>query len=192
MWKGKTILVGVTGGIAAYKAASLTSKLKSLGAKVEVVMTRNAVRFITPLTLQVLSENAVHVEMFEPVTDYEVEHISLATRADLILIAPATANILGKVANGIADDLLSTVIMATKAPVVFAPAMNVNMYENPIVQENIAKLKGKGYHFIEPEEGRLACGYRGKGRLANLQKILTRVEEILQTSKERKKKAWRN
>jgi phosphopantothenoylcysteine decarboxylase / phosphopantothenate---cysteine ligase len=176
---GKTIILGVTGGIAAYKSAELVSKLKKAGATVHVIMTENATKFITPLTMQTLSENPVTVGMFDVPNEWEIGHISLAKKADLILVAPATANVIGKVANGIADDMLSTTIMATKAPVVFAPAMNDKMYENPIVQENIRKLEKHGYKFIEPEFGRLACGTEGKGRLAHTDAIMQFVEKAL-------------
>lgn len=176
---GKTIVLGVTGGIAAYKSAELVSKLKRAGAAVHVIMTENATKFITPLTMQTLSENPVTTDMFASPNEWEIGHISLAKKADLILVVPATANIIGKVANGIADDMLSTTIMATKSPVVFAPAMNDKMYGNPIVQENIAKLTRFGYKFIEPEVGRLACGTEGKGRLAHTDAIMQFAEKVL-------------
>jgi phosphopantothenoylcysteine decarboxylase/phosphopantothenate--cysteine ligase len=176
---GRTIIFGVTGGIAAYKAAGIVSRLKALGADVHVIMTRNATKFITPLTFRVLSGNPVAIDMFDPSHPHGTEHISLADMADIVVVAPATANIIGKVANGIADDLLSTVIMATRAPVLFAPAMNVHMYENPIVQGNIEKLKGYGYSFVGPEEGPLACGYEGRGRLAREEEIIKAIAEIL-------------
>lgn len=179
MFKDKNILVGVTGGIAAYKAAEIISHLKKAGANIDVIMTQAATKIITPLTLQTLSKNRVVIDMFAEPVSWEVQHIALADKADLCLVAPATANIIGKVANGIADDMLSTTIMATKAPVVFAPAMNVNMYLNPIVQENISKLKERGYSFIEPAEGLLACGYEGKGRLAETDVIVNFISGIL-------------
>ena len=173
---GINIAVGVTGCIAAYKAAEVVSRLKKLGADVKVVMTKAAQEFVAPLTFGTLSKNKVICDMFA-LPDYEkVEHISLASEADVFLVCPATADIIGKVASGIADDFLSTTIMATKAPVVFAAAMNNNMYENPIVQSNIEKLKSYGYHFIEPDEGMLACGTSGKGRLADFDKIIETVE----------------
>lgn len=176
----KNIVLGVTGGIAAYKSAEIVGKLKKEGYEVDVIMTKSACEFITPLTLQTLSKNKVVVDMFETPKEHEVEHISLATKADLVLVAPATANIIGKVANGIADDMLSTTIMACKASlVVFACAMNENMYKNPIVQSNIDKLKTYGYKFIEPEEGMLACGVIGKGKLAKPDKIVNYVRDIL-------------
>lgn len=179
MFTGKTIVVGVTGGIAAYKSAELVSRLKKLNASVHVIMTRNACNFITPLTFQTLSQNAVIVDMFQEPKVWEIQHVSLAQKADLFLIVPATANIIGKIANGIADDMLTTTIMATKSPVIFACAMNTNMYENPIVQLNIKKLKEYGYIFIEPEVGVLACGQEGKGRLADLDYIINKIARVL-------------
>jgi len=179
VYEGKNIILGITGGIAAYKSADLVSRLKKRGADVFCVMTDAAQEFITPLTLRTISNNPVFIKMFTEKCLTNVEHIGLADRADLFIIAPATANIIGKINCGIADDLLTTTIMATKAPVLFALAMNVNMYLNPIVQENIENLKRKGYYFVEPEEGILACGYEGKGRLANPEVILDRAEELL-------------
>jgi phosphopantothenoylcysteine decarboxylase/phosphopantothenate--cysteine ligase len=176
--KGKVIVIGVCGGIAAYKSADLVSRLKKLNAEVHVIMTRSACEFVNPLTFQSLSQNYVISDMFQEPRSWEIEHISLAQKADLFVIAPATANIIGKVANGIADDMLSTTIMATKSPVVFAPAMNCNMYENVIVQQNIERLKALNYIFVEPQIGRLACGDIGKGKLAEADDI---VEMIVQT-----------
>ncbi|WP_139904511.1 bifunctional phosphopantothenoylcysteine decarboxylase/phosphopantothenate--cysteine ligase CoaBC [Clostridium thermarum] len=161
----KNVVLGVCGGIAAYKALEVVSALRKKDINVDVIMTEHATEFVTPLSFQSLSSNKVIVDMFEEPKVWEIQHISLAKKADLILVVPATANIIGKVANGIADDMLSTTIMASKAPVVFAPAMNTNMYENPIVQQNIEKLKAFGYTFIEPASGRLACGDEGKGKL---------------------------
>lgn len=172
----KCVVLGVTGGIAAYKALDIVSTLVKQDIDVRVIMTKAATEFVTPLSFQSLSKNQVIVDMFEEPKSWEIQHISLAQRADLMLIAPATANIIGKVANGIADDMLSTTIMATKAPVVFALAMNTNMYENKIVQNNISKLKNFGYEFIEPASGRLACGDIGKGKLEKVDVI---CEEIL-------------
>lgn len=174
--QGKNIVLCVTGGIAAYKAADLTSRLRKLGAQVYIIMTESATHFITPLTLEVLSEHRVVTDMFDRTFTWEVEHISLAKRADVFVIAPATANIIGKAAHGIADDMVSTTLMATKAPVVFAPAMNTNMYENPIVQQNIASLKARGMRFVEPASGRLACGDTGKGKLADPADIAHAIE----------------
>jgi len=171
-----TVLVGVTGGIAAYKAAEIVRILVREGLAVHVVMTRNAQEFITPLTLQVLSGNPVWTETFHLTQEQEIGHISLVDRSNLFLIAPATANVLGKVAAGVADDLLTTMVSAaTKIPVIFAPSMNVNMYQNPITQENIERLKRFGYLFIEPEEGELACGVQGVGRLADPEDIVEQV-----------------
>lgn len=177
--KDKIIILGITGGIAAYKAAELTRLLIKAGAKVHVIMTRGAAEFVTPLTFQTLSKNPVHTDIFSLTQEADVGHISLADRADLFVIAPATANIIGKIANGIADDLLTTSIMATKAPVLLAPAMNCNMYENPIVQGNMERLKKYGYHFIDSGTGDLACGYEGKGRMAEPSDILEEMETIL-------------
>lgn len=172
------VLLGVTGSIAAYKAADIASRLTKLGHNVDVVLTESGSRIITPLALQTVSKNKVYMDMFEEITPSEVKHIALAKKADVVLIAPATANIIGKIAHGIADDFLSTVVMAAanNAPVYIAPAMNTNMYENPIVQENIARLKSFGYHFIEPKESLLACGDLGKGALADVDKIVETIE----------------
>lgn len=166
MLKNKNILIGVTGGIAAYKVVDVVSRLKKMNANVDVIMTKGATKFVGPLTFQSISQNYVSTDMFEEPKSWDIEHIALADKADIVLIAPATGNIIGKIANGIADDMLTTVIMATTAKVVFAPAMNSDMYANPIVQENIEKLKGVDYEFIEPGTGMLACGYLGKGRMA--------------------------
>lgn len=172
MLKDKNIVLGVTGGIAVYKAADIVSRLKKLHANVEVVMTSGATEFVTPLTFQTMSGNTVHREMFSEITNYDVEHISLAQKADIILVAPATANTIGKIANGIADNLLTTVIMASTAKVVFAPAMNTMMYQNPIVKDNIEKLKNLGYEFIQPGVGLLACGDYGEGKMAEPEDIV--------------------
>lgn len=174
----KNILVGVTGGIAAYKSAGIVSLLKKKGYNVKVVMTENATKIIGPLTLETLSRNRIYVDMWDSNPHYEVEHISLADWADVILIAPATYNIIGKVANGIADDMLTTVISAVsvRKPVFFALAMNVNMYENPILKENIDKLKSFGYRFIDAEEGLLACNYNAKGRMSEPENIVDEIE----------------
>lgn len=165
--KDRCVVLGITGGIAAYKAADLVSRLKKMGADVKVIMTRSAAEFIAPLTLQSLSQNPVAMDMFEEPRSWEIRHISLAQSADVFVIAPCTANVIGKIAGGLADDLLTTTVMATKAPVLIAPAMNTNMYENPIVQQNIQKLTSLGYTFIAPESGRLACGDIGRGKLAD-------------------------
>lgn len=179
MLSGKNIVLGVTGGIAAYKAAEIVRLLVKDGALVRVIMTSNAQEFITPLTLQTLSGNPVSTETFSLTQESEIGHIRLADSADLIVIAPATANILAKLAHGQADDLLTTVLLATTAPVLIAPAMNVHMYAHPIVQENMRKLTGLGYGFVEPAEGFLACGYEGKGRLADPEEIVEEVRATL-------------
>ena len=174
----KNILVGVTGGIAAYKSAGIVSLLKKKGYNVKVVMTENATKIIGPLTLETLSRNRIYVDMWDSNPHYEVEHISLADWADIVLIAPATYNIIGKVANGIADDMLTTILAAVsvRKPVFFALAMNVNMYENPILKENINKLKSFGYRFIDAEEGLLACNYSAKGRMSEPEDIVDEIE----------------
>ena len=172
MLRGKVIVLGVTGGIAVYKAVELLRLLTKAGAVVHVVMTRAATEFVTPLTFQTLSGNPVHLELFNLISEQQIGHISLAERADLFLVAPATANFVGKVAGGIADDLLTTAIMATRAPVLIAPAMNVHMFQNPIYRENETRLKGHGYLFIPPASGMLACGYEGEGKLPDPELIL--------------------
>jgi phosphopantothenoylcysteine decarboxylase / phosphopantothenate---cysteine ligase len=165
MLNGKTIVLGVTGGIAAYKGLELLRLLTKAGADVHVIMTRSAQEFVTPLTFQTLSHNPVHTDLFNLIAEQEIGHISLADRADLFLIAPATANVIGKLANGIADDMLTTTVMATKAPVLLAPAMNMNMYHNPLYQENEARLRRHGYLFVDAVKGELACGWEGDGKL---------------------------
>ncbi|WP_291632758.1 bifunctional phosphopantothenoylcysteine decarboxylase/phosphopantothenate--cysteine ligase CoaBC [Clostridium sp.] len=167
----RTVVIGVSGGIAAYKALDVISRLKKENVCVHVIMTKSAMEFVNPISFQSLSQNTVIHDMFEETKAWEVQHISLAKKADLFVVVPATANIIGKVANGIADDMITTTIMATNAPVIFAPAMNVNMYNNPIVQENIQKLKTFGYDFISPTTGRLACGDIGEGKLAQTEDI---------------------
>lgn len=174
--KGKSVVVGVCGGIAAYKAVDVVSRLKKHGAEVDVIMTAHAERFVTPLTFRSLSHRPVITDMFEEPGQWDIKHISLAQKADMFVIAPATANIIGKLASGIADDMLSTTVMATKAPVLIVPAMNFNMYANPIVQQNIVKLKELGYLFMEPDTGVMAEGSSGKGRLPGPSVI---VEEVL-------------
>lgn len=177
----KNIVLGVTGGIAAYKAAEICSALVSGGASVHVIMTRNATRFVGPTTFRALTRNQVITSMWDEPREYEIAHVSLADKADLLLVAPATANILGKVAKGIADDMLSTTIMAIRrgGPVIFCPAMNCRMWENPTVQSNVQQLRSLGYIFVEPECGRLACGETGAGRLASVATILKKVTEVL-------------
>lgn len=175
----KNILVGVCGGIAAYKSANIISKFKKKGYNVKVIMTKNATEIITPLTLETLSRNKVVVDMWDKNRGYEVEHISLAEWADIVLIAPATYNIIGKIANGIADDMLSTVISACTKPKYIALAMNVNMYNNPILHENIQKLKKYNYNFIDADEGFLACNANAKGRLKDEDEIVEIIENAL-------------
>ena len=174
----KNILLGVTGGIAAFKSAGIVSLLRKKGYDVKVVMTKNATNIIGPLTLETLSRNRIYVDMWDTNPHYEVEHIALADWADAVLIAPATYNIIGKVANGIADDMLSTILSAVagRVPVFFALAMNVNMYENPILKENIKKLKSYGYRFINADEGLLACNYVAKGRMKEEKEIVAEIE----------------
>ena len=177
--EGKNVVLCVTGGIAAYKAADLTSRLRKKGASVYIIMTESATHFITPLTLEVLSGNRVVTDMFDRAFTWEVEHISLATRADVFVIAPATANIIGKAAHGIADDMVSTTLMATRAPIVMAPAMNTNMYENPVVQQNMELLRERGVCFAAPVSGHLACGDTGSGKLADPADIVRVIEDAL-------------
>ncbi|MDE5413021.1 bifunctional phosphopantothenoylcysteine decarboxylase/phosphopantothenate--cysteine ligase CoaBC [Alkalihalobacterium chitinilyticum] len=178
MLKGKKILLCVTGGVAVFKAAALTSKLSQAGATVKVMMTKSAEQFVTPLTFQTLSRQPVYNNTFDEKDPSGVAHIDLADWPDLILIAPATANMIGKLANGIADDMISTTLLATTAPVLVAPAMNVHMYAHPAVVNNLNKLNEYGYHFIEPDEGFLACGYVGKGRLAEPEQIIERLHQF--------------
>jgi phosphopantothenoylcysteine decarboxylase/phosphopantothenate--cysteine ligase len=176
----KHILLGVTGSIAAYKACEIIRCLQRQGMDVAVVMTEEAKQFVTPLTFASLSQNRVYTDMFlKDFNDWDVEHVSLAEKADLLLVAPATANIIGKLSAGMADDFLSCVAMATKAPVVLAPAMNEGMYTNKIVQENIKKLKGHGVHVVSPVKGRLACGSVGEGHLADVEVIVKKVCALL-------------
>jgi len=185
--KNKNIVIGVTGGIACYKDLDLIKKLRKSQSNVYIIMTKSATKFIDVKDFEKASGNKVQVEMFDPKVNYKayikknkpIKHISLADIADMFLICPATANIIGKIANGIADDLLSTSIMATNAPVLICPAMNVKMWKNPITQENIKKLRRFRYEFIDPEYGELACGYKGMGRLAHLDKILKRIESTI-------------
>ncbi len=180
----KKVLIGVSGGIAVYKALDVISKLRKSDIEVKVIMTKSATEFVTPLSFQSLSQNIVTVDMFDEPKAWEIQHISLAKWADLVVVVPATANIIGKIANGIADDMLSTTIMATKAEVVFCPAMNTNMYENKVVQKNVSTLKSLGYSFIEPSSGRLACGDTGRGKLQDTVKIAEEIIEKLNISKD--------
>ena len=167
----KTVVLGVSGGIAAYKAAALCSKLTQAGADVQVIMTENATEFVTPLSFMTLSRNPVVTGLFN-IPEWRPEHVALADRADIAVIAPATANIIGKIANGIGDDALSTFMLTFYSKVFIAPAMNPRMYNNPAVQENIAKLKGRGFQFIGPEAGHVACGAAGMGRMCEPDKIM--------------------
>ena len=175
---GKKIVLGVTGGIAAYKAVEIASRLRKAGAEVHVVMTREATEFVTELTFREITGQPVTVDMWAKVTNFNVEHIALANLADIMLIAPATANIIAKTAAGIADDMLTTTVLATKAPLILAPAMNTNMYENPVTQKNIAELKSRGVQIIEPASGHLACGVEGKGRLPDPAEIVRFVMDF--------------
>ncbi len=177
--EGKTIALGVTGSVAAYKAADLASRLKKLKAQVNVIMTEAACRFVTPLTFEMASGRPVHTSLFDPSPSYGVPHIELSFGADLMVVAPATANFLGKVAHGIADDLLTTSILAAICPVMICPAMNVHMYANPQVQANIALLKQEGYTVVEPGVGPMACGHEGKGRLPEVEEILKYIFEVI-------------
>ena len=173
--KNRRIVVGITGSIAAYKACDLVRRLREAGAEVQTVLTEHGTAFIGEQTLLTLSGRAVLTGLFSTGGRWEPEHVATSDWADACIIAPATANIIGKVAAGIADDVLTSLVMAMGCPVAFAPAMNVKMYENPIVQANIEKLERLGYEFVEPEEGYLACGYEGKGRLAETRKLVAAV-----------------
>ncbi len=179
MLANKTIVLGITGGIAAYKAADIASKLTQAGARVDVVMTESATRFIAPLTLRSLTGRAVAVNMFELASEFKIGHIELAEAADIVAIVPATANIIAKLAAGISDDMLTCIVLATKAPVVVAPAMNVNMFENPVTQDNLAKLKARGFTIVDPAYGRLASGKIGLGRLAETETIISTIKQVL-------------
>ena len=180
MNKPKTVVVGITGGIAAYKIAELVSRLYKNGFNVQVVMTKHATRFITPLTLRTLSNNPVLVDMFDESGTHRVQHIGVAEEADILVIAPATANIIAKMACGIADDLLSTIVLATRAPVLLAPSMNTNMYDHPATRDNIRKLKDRGVTILEPAEGELACGVTGRGRLPEIETIYDKIIDVLE------------
>ena len=178
MLANKTIVLGITGGISAYKAADIASKLTQAGARVEVVMTESAIKFVTPLTLRNITGRPVVTDMFELASEYSVEHIALAEAADAVAIAPATANTIAKLAAGIADNMLGCVVLATRAPVVIAPAMNDNMLQNSITQENLAKLKARGFTIVDPEYGRLASGKMGWGRLAEVETVIKAIEQV--------------
>jgi len=179
MLTGKTIVLGITGGIAAYKAADIASKLTQAGARVEVVMTESATKFITPLTLRSLTGRPVVTSMWELASEFSLEHVALADTADVVVIAPATANIIAKLAAGIADDMLTCVVLATKAPVIVAPAMHSEMFQNSITQENLAKLKARGFTIVEPAYGYLASGKIGVGRLAETETIISTIKQVL-------------
>jgi len=179
MLANKTIVLGITGSIAAYKAADLASKLTQAGAKVEVVMTESATKFIAPLTLRSLTGRPVVTSMWELNSELSIEHVALAEAADIVAIVPATANIIAKLATGISDDMLTCTVLATKAPVILAPAMNVNMFQNSVTQDNLAKLKARGFIVVEPAYGRLASGEMGLGRLAEVDKIIGTIKQVL-------------
>jgi phosphopantothenoylcysteine decarboxylase/phosphopantothenate--cysteine ligase len=179
MLTDKIVVLGITGSIAAYKAAELASKLTHAGVRVDVVMTDAAQKFISPLTLRSLTRRSVSTDMWEMSSEFSIQHVSLAQAADAIIIAPATANIIARIACGMADDLLSATVLATKAPVIIAPAMNVNMYENPVTQENLTKLKERGFTIVEPGCGYLACDAVGKGRLAETEQIMGAIKMVL-------------
>jgi len=175
----KTVVLGVTGSIAAYKAAYLASQLTQAGADVEVIMTEAATKFITPITFRSITGRPVVTEMFDLASEYSVEHVALAEAADVVVIAPATANIIAKLATGIADDMLSCTVLATKAPVIIAPAMNVNMYENPITRDNLVKLQARDFAIVGPAYGRLASGKMGLGRLVDIDEVLGTICQVL-------------
>jgi phosphopantothenoylcysteine decarboxylase/phosphopantothenate--cysteine ligase len=180
--EGKTVVLGVTGSIAAYKAAELASQLTQLGAKVEVVMTEAATEFITPLTFRNITGRPVVAKMFDLASEYSIEHVALAEAADVVVVAPATANIIAKIAAGIADDMLCCTVLATKAPVILAPAMHEAMYENPVTQDNLDKLKSRGFTVVGPAYGRLASGAVGMGRLVDVNEILDTIHQVLDRS----------
>lgn len=196
IFNGKNIVIGVTGGIACYKVIDLIKELRKLGSNIHIIMTEHSMHLVDIKDFENASGNEVQVDLFHPKINYieyikknkPIKHISLADIADLFMICPATANVIGKIANGIADDLLTTSIAATISPILICPAMNVKMWKNPIVQENVTKLRKLNYHFVEPEYGDLACGYKGVGRLANLKRILERIELLLRQRNDFKNK----
>ena len=188
MLTGKTIVLGVTGGIAAYKSANLASMLVKLHADVHVIMTQNATHFITPMTFETLTNNKCIVDTFDRNFSFDVKHVSLAKRGDLFVVAPCTANVIGKLAHGICDDMLTTTMLATKAPKLIAPAMNTGMWENPILQDNLVKLHGYGYHIIEPIIGRLACGDTGTGKMNSEEVIIEHILTFMAKDKDLKGK----
>ena len=179
MLTDKTIILGITGSIAAYKAADIASKLTQAGARVEVVMTESAVKFVAPLTLRSITSRPVVTDMYELASEFSIEHVALAEAADVVVIAPATADIIAKLATGIADDMLTCTVLATEAPIVLAPVMNVNMFQNPITQDNLAKLKARGFTIVGPASGRLASGKVGVGRLAEVEDIIATINQVL-------------
>ena len=183
MLKGKTIVLGVTGSIAAYKTANLASMLVKLGADVHVIMTQNATKFITPMTFETLTDNKCIADTFDRNFSFDVKHVSLAKKGDLFMVAPCTANVIGKLAAGICDDMLTTTLLATKAPIILAPAMNTGMWENAILQDNIQRLQRYGYHFVEPAVGRLACGDVGSGKMPAEELLLEHI--LLHVAKEK-------
>ena len=183
MLTGKTIVLGVTGSIAAYKTANLASMLVKLGADVHVIMTQNATKFITPMTFETLTDNKCIADTFDRNFSFDVKHVSLAKKGDLFMVAPCTANVIGKLAAGICDDMLTTTLLATKAPIILAPAMNTGMWENPILQDNIQRLQRYGYHFVEPAVGRLACGDVGSGKMPAEELLLEHI--LLHVAKEK-------
>ena len=186
MLKGKTVVLGVTGSIAAYKIANLASALVKLHADVHVIMTRNATNFINPITFETLTSNKCLIDTFDRNFQFNVEHVSLAKRADIFLVAPASANVIGKIANGIADDMLTTTIMACKCPKLISPAMNTNMFENPILQDNLKKLEHYGYEIINPAEGYLACGDTGAGKMPEPEVLLSYILKEIALEKDLK------
>ena len=186
MLTGKTIVLGVTGGIAAYKSANLASMLIKLNADVHVIMTKNATHFITPMIFETLTNNKCIVDTFDRNFSFDVKHVSLAKRGDLFVVAPCTANVIGKLAHGICDDMLTTTMLATKAPKLIAPAMNTGMWENPILQDNLTKLQGYGYHIIEPIIGRLACGDTGTGKMNSEEVIIEHILTFMAKDKDLK------
>ncbi len=179
--KEQTVLLGVTGGIACYKACELVRMLRKKEYSVKCVMTMNAARFVTPLTFETLTGHKVALDLFELPEERNPEHIALAEEADVILIAPATANIIGKIASGVSDDMLTTVVSAASSPVIMAPAMNERMFDNPITREKVSYLKEKGYFFVEPIVGDLACGKKGNGHLAEAESIVALTEKVLKS-----------
>ncbi|MFC1918487.1 bifunctional phosphopantothenoylcysteine decarboxylase/phosphopantothenate--cysteine ligase CoaBC [Chloroflexota bacterium] len=179
MLTNKTIVLGVTGGIAAYKAADMASKLVRAGAEVRVIMTKSATEFVSPLTFRSITGRPAVTGMFELASEFRIEHLALAEAADVVVIAPATANIIAKLAAGIADDMLSTSLLATTAPVIIAPAMHTDMFQNPVTQENLAKLKARGFTIVGPDYGRLASGRAGVGRMTEVEKIIGAIEQVL-------------